>query len=350
MPPGTGAMTRRVLDGAVGPPLSGADVKSAARRLAGRVSCTPVLRHEELDRLAGIRLWLKAENMQRTGSFKIRGALLAVESLARAGSRGIVTQSTGNHALAVAVASQDHGLPAVVVLPEDVSRTKLSLVRRAGAEVILAGTSLADRVAVVAKQRACRGYDFLDPYENVNVVAGQATATAELIHQVGARGTALDAIVLPVGGGSLLAGACLAIGRQATRIIAAEPLAVPALSEAMAHEAPVTVRAEPTIADGLRPNRVGDLPFDVVRRHAVEVVTVPEWAIEKAMRLALLAGKVLLEPAAATALAVAVGYSGDSSSLGRDVGVVLTGGNVDAAVLRSLLNADGTSDFVASCS
>jgi threonine dehydratase len=150
MPPGTGAMTRRVLDGAVGPPLSGADVKSAARRLAGRVSCTPVLRHEELDRLAGIRLWLKAENMQRTGSFKIRGALLAVESLARAGSRGIVTQSTGNHALAVAVASQDHGLPAVVVLPEDVSRTKLSLVRRAGAEVILAGTSLADRVAVVA--------------------------------------------------------------------------------------------------------------------------------------------------------------------------------------------------------
>lgn len=195
---GIGTSAATVLDSP--PLLSYEGVHDALRRVAEHVVRTPVVRNEELDRLAGARLWLKAENLQRGGSFKMRGALLAVERLVAAGSAGVVAQSTGNHAIAVAMAAAEHRLPAVLVLPTDAAPTKVSRIRDAGAEVFQAGTTLAERVSLVEQLKAARGLDEIDPYQNPDVVAGQGTATAELLQQVHVAGGRLDAVVLPVGG------------------------------------------------------------------------------------------------------------------------------------------------------
>ncbi|MFC3578475.1 threonine/serine dehydratase [Streptomyces yaanensis] len=321
--------------GTEGAGLGRDDVECAARRLAGRVWRTPVVRCDRLDALAGTRLWLKAENLQRGGSFKTRGALLAVERLAAAGSRGVVAQSTGNHAIAVALAARAHGLPAVLVLPDDAVATKVDLIREAGAEIAFAGTLLAERTAMVEKIQDLRGYDVVDPYQNRDVVMGQGTATAELIGQVRAEGGRLDAVVVPIGGGSAIAGACLAAAGEDMAVVGAEPEAVASFTAALRAGRPVTVPAGYTIADGLRPDRTGSLPFDLAHGTVASVVRVSEVAIEGALRAALLHARLLIEPAAATALAAALDHA---AGFGADVGVVLTGGNVEADLVTSLLS------------
>ncbi|HZM83915.1 MAG TPA: pyridoxal-phosphate dependent enzyme [Candidatus Limnocylindrales bacterium] len=321
----------------VGRRLGRANVDRAVRQLGNRVSKTPVVRSDKLDSLAGARLWMKAENLQRGGSFKIRGALLAVDRLAALGSCGIVAQSTGNHAIAVALASFEHGLPTIVVLPCDAAPTKVGQIRRAGAEVVFAGTSLAERLAVVEELRQLHGYDVIDPYESTDVVVGQGTATAELISQVAAEGGRLNSVVVPVGGGSAIAGACLAASGLDLTVVGAEPEAVPAFSAALHAQGPVTVPARHTIADGLRPDRIGHLPFDLCHQVVAGVVKVQEAAIADALRAALLYSRLLIEPAAATALAAALQYSG---ATGTDVGVLLSGGNIEPSILTSLLTGE----------
>ncbi|MGW5369304.1 threonine ammonia-lyase [Streptomyces sp. NPDC004009] len=317
--------------------MSKRDVECAARRLAPHVSRTPVVRCDELDHLAAARLWLKAENLQRSGSFKIRGALHAVEQLAAAGCPGVVAQSTGNHGIAVASAASAHGLPAVLVLPTDAAETKVRSIRDSGAQVIRAGTSLSERCAVVDELRERYGYQVVDPYEDPNVVAGQATATAELLSQVTAVGGRLDAVILPVGGGSAIAGACLAAEGVDIAVVAAEPAAVPALSAALRAGEPVTVRPQPTMADGLRPDRIGQLPFSLIHETVTTIVEVEEAAIADAMRVALKRVRLVVEPAAATALAGALRFATGSGRRVRDIGVLLSGGNVDPRLLGSLL-------------
>jgi threo-3-hydroxy-L-aspartate ammonia-lyase len=317
--------------------LGRGDVLPAQRLLAGRIVRTPVVRSEELDRHAGARVWLKAENLQRGGSFKLRGALLAVGRLAAAGAHGVIAQSTGNHAIAVALAARDLGIPAVLVLPPDVARGKADAVRAAGAEVVRDGSTPAERSAVVERLRGERDWAVVDPWENPDVVAGQSTATAELIDQVWSAGGALDTIVVPVGGGSALAGACLAAAGLAIDVVGAEPTAVPALTAALRAGRPVAVPVRPTIADGLRPNTIGRLPFEVCRTVVSRVITVDEPAIAEALCLTLLHARLVVEPAAATALAGALALLGESGSEVRDVGVLLTGGNVDPGLVARLL-------------
>jgi threonine dehydratase len=314
-----------------------ADVLPAQRLLSGRIVRTPVVRSEELDRRAGARIWLKAENLQRGGSFKLRGALLAVGRLAGDGASGVIAQSTGNHAIAVALAARDHALPAVLVLPPDVARGKVDAVRAAGGEVVLDGATPAERFAVVARLRAERGWAVVDPWQDPDVVAGQSTATAELIDQVWTAGGALDTIVVPVGGGSALAGACLASAGLGIDVVGAEPAAVPALTEALRAGRPVTVPVRPTIADGLRPDTIGRLPFEICRTGVSRVITVDEAAIADALCLTLLHARLLVEPAAATALAGALTLLAETGNEARDVGVLLTGGNVDPALVARLL-------------
>lgn len=316
-------------------PLNSAGIREARHRLAERLARTPVLRSEELDKVAGARLWLKAENLQRGGSFKIRGALLAVERLVRSGSPGVVAQSTGNHAIAVALAARDYGLPAVLVLPRDAVPAKIRRIREAGAECRLVGTTLDERMAVVDELRDSRGLDVIDPYQNPDVVLGQGTATADLLDQVESAGGRLDAVVIPVGGGSAVAGACLATAGRGIDVVAAEPATVPSLSQALLAGRPVSVAAGTTIADGLRPDRIGRLPYDLAHDAVAEVVTVEEDAIADALRLALSHARLLVEPAAATALAAALRVA----ARGRvgDVGVLLSGGNVDMDLVTSLL-------------
>jgi threo-3-hydroxy-L-aspartate ammonia-lyase len=315
--------------------LSSRDVADAQQALADSVIRTPVIRCADLDRLAGARLWLKAENLQHGGSFKLRGALLAVGRLAAAGSNGVVAQSTGNHAISVAMAARQHRLPAVMVLPCDAAPAKVKRIQEAGAEVIQAGKLLAERMTIVDELRATRRFDIVDPYQDPDVIRGQATATAELLQQVASAGGQLDAVVLPVGGGSALAGACLASADSGIEVFGAEPLAVPALSQALALGHPVSVPVRPTIADGLRPDRIGDLPFGICQKAVKSVITVEESAIAEALRLLLVHAKVLVEPAASTALAAAFQVAARRYG---DIGVLLSGGNVESALVASLLS------------
>lgn len=319
--------------------LHHSDIDRAERRLLGRIWRTPVVRCDQLDAMAGTRLWLKAENLQRGGSFKVRGALLAVERFAARGSLGVAAQSTGNHAIAVALAAAEYGLPAVLVLPSDAPPAKADRIRRAGAEVVLVGTALAERVAAVEELRELRGYDVVDPYQNPDVVAGQGTATAELLGQVAGAGSRLDAVVVPVGGGSAVAGACLAAGERGVAVVGAEPEAVPSLTAALAAGRPVTVPARYTVADGLRPERVGDLPFALAGRRVTSVVTVSESATARALRDCLLQARLVVEPAAAVALAAALEHG---AAHGADVGVLLSGGNIDPSLVSSLLAQEDT--------
>ncbi|MFF8646229.1 threonine/serine dehydratase [Streptomyces sp. NPDC015345] len=318
------------------PGLSRADVDRAELRLAPRILRTPVIRSDQLDAQCGARLWLKAENLQRGGSFKVRGALLAVEELAAAGSRGVVAQSTGNHAIAVALAARAHALPTLIVLPSDAPPAKVGRIREAGARVVFAGTTLAERVAAVEEFRELHGYDVVDPYENPHVVAGQGTATAELLEQAAAEGVRLDTVVVPVGGGSALAGACLAASGHGAAVVGAEPEAVPAFTAALGAGEPVTVGVGLTIADGLRPDRIGALPFALAALVAEQVLTISEEAIADGMRAALLVARLLVEPAAATALAGALEYA-SGPGRGTDIGVLLSGGNVEPALVAAVL-------------
>jgi threonine dehydratase len=315
---------------------SRADVLPAQRMLAGRIVRTPVVRSEDLDRLAGARIWLKAENLQRGGSFKLRGAVLAVGRLAAAGAAGVVAQSTGNHAVAVALAAREAGLPAVLVLPADAAHNKLDTVCATGAEVVLGGATPAERAHLVDRLARQRGWPVVDPWEDPDVIAGQSTATAELIDQVWIAGGALDTVVLPVGGGSLLAGACLASAGLGIAVVGAEPAAVPALTAALHAGHPVTVPVGATIADGLRPDTIGRLPFEIARSGVDRVVTVDEPAIAEALCLALLHARLLVEPAAATALAGALTLTAGNPEI-RDIGVVLSGGNVEPLLVAHLL-------------
>ncbi|MFC4020463.1 threonine/serine dehydratase [Micromonospora sp. GCM10011542] len=350
--------------------LHRADVEEAARWLSGRVLRTPVLRSETIDRLAGARVLMKAENLQAGGSYKMRGALLAVGRLAAAGHTGVVAQSTGNHAVAVSLAARRHGLVATVVLPVDAAPTKVSRARAAGAHVVLAGTTVEERMAVARRLSAETGHPLVDAYDHPDVIAGQGSASLELIEEAARLGTPLDALVVPVGGGGGAAGACLAASGLPIDVYGVEPVGCDSLARSLAAGRRVPVEPAPTIADGLRPSCVGELPFTVLRTALRGVVRVDDEEIAAAFRLLLLELKVLTEPSGAAGLAGALslaaggaggldlaaggaggvdlaagGAGGVDPAAGRagagaqrypTVGVVLTGGNVEAALVATL--------------
>ncbi|MEV2240059.1 pyridoxal-phosphate dependent enzyme [Micromonospora sp. NPDC049891] len=296
------------------------DVPEAARWLAGRVVRTPVLRAPAIDRLVGARVLLKAENLQSGGSYKMRGGLFAVGRLAAAGYAGVVAQSTGNHAVAVALAARRFELAATVVLPVDAAPTKVARARAAGARVVLAGTTVEERLAVARRVRDETGHPIVDAYDHPDVIAGQGSASLELIEEAERAGTPLDALVLPVGGGGGVAGACLAATGRRIEVYGVEPRGCDSLARSLAAGRPVPVTPAPTIADGLRPSCVGELPFAVLRDRLRGVVRVDDDEIAEAFRLLLLELKVLAEPSGAAGLAGALRLAADGTlrSLGND--------------------------------
>jgi threonine dehydratase len=310
-------------------------VAEAARWLAGRVVQTPVLRCPALDELAGARLWLKAENLQETGSYKVRGATLAVGRVAARGGRGVIAQSTGNHGLAVAHAAAAQGLAATIVLPRDAVAHKVDRIRATGSEVVLAGGTLDERLAVVERLSRHTGYEVVDAYDHPDVIAGQGTATLELVRSAQRCGTALDAVVVPVGGGGGLAGAALATRGSGIALIGVEPVGCDSLARSLRAGAPVTVEPGPSLADGLRPSRVGRLPFELLKSRGVWAVQVDEPAIARATCLALLEARLVVEPSAGAALAGALQIA--ATGRFQDVGVLLTGGNTEIGLLSRLL-------------
>jgi threonine dehydratase len=319
--------------------VSGLDrgaVVAAAGRLAGLVHRTPVLRSDALDAIAGARLWLKCENLQRIGAFKARGALHAVGRLdPEARARGVITYSSGNHAQAVALAARHHGVAADIAMPEDAPAVKVAAVRALGARIVFAGRTSPERRRAALDIQARTGGVIVEPFDDADIIAGQGTATLELLEQVAEAGTALDAILVPVGGGGLVAGACLAAEGTGAAVIAVEPVGCDALHRSLAAGALVDVEPGPTLADGLKPTRIGELPFAVIRPRIAGSVVVDDGDIGRALVHLLLAAKVLAEPSGAAALSAAL--RGALPGSPRHVGVIVSGGNVAPELVSELL-------------
>lgn len=318
------------------------DVRAAATRIAGRVSRTPVLRVEALDALAGAELWLKAENLQRIGAFKARGAMHAVGRLGEVGrSRGVITFSSGNHAQAVALAARSYGCAATIVMPTDAPAIKVAGVRALGGEVEFAGTTSDERRAVAMERAAASGAAIVQPFDHADIVAGAGTATLELLDEVAERtgGEGLDALLVPVGGGGLIAGACLAVAPTTTKVYSVEPHGCDAMARSLEAGQRVAVPPGPTLADGLKPTMVGELNFEIARRRVAGSFRVNDPELGAALARLLIHGKVLVEPSGAAALAVALrgAAKGGLPEQPRRIGVILSGGNVDPRVVARLL-------------
>jgi threo-3-hydroxy-L-aspartate ammonia-lyase len=310
------------------------DVRAAAVRLAGVTHRTPVLTTVTLDDLTGGSVFLKAENFQRTGSFKLRGAYNKMASLASdALAAGVAAFSSGNHAQAVALAARILGTHAVILMPDDAPSAKVDATRSYGAEIVRFDRYTQDRTELGDQMARERSLTLVPPYDDPLIMAGQGTAALELIEECGE----LDAVVVPVGGGGLIAGCATAAKGLHGRIeiIGVEPAAGDDTKRSLEAGERVRIEIPHTIADGQQLERPGELTFEINRRlvDAVELVTDDE--IVDAMRFAFDRLKVVLEPSGATALAALL--AGRIAARGRRVGVVLSGGNVGAGRFCSLL-------------
>ncbi len=302
------------------------DVLSAAQRIAGRTHRTPVITCASLDRSAGRSLFFKCENLQRGGSFKLRGAWNSVAKLSdEEAGRGVVTHSSGNHAQALALAARFRGIKAQIVMPEDSSPVKRRAVEGYGGVVTPCAPTLPAREEMAQKVLEKTGGRFIHPYDAPDTIAGQGTAALELLEEVGD----LDAIVPPVGGGGLLAGTCITAKglNRSIRIFGAEPVGADDAARSLAAGERILQTDPITIADGLRTS-LGELTWPILRDHLDAIETVREEEIVAAMRLFWERTKLLIEPSSAVAVAVILSGRFPARRPAR-VGVILSGGNVD---------------------
>jgi len=303
------------------------EIRAAAERLTGTLHRTPLSSAQSLGARAGVALWLKCECFQKTGSFKPRGALNKVLSLSAADrARGLVTVSAGNHAQAVAWAARHVGAPCVVVMPTAAPRSKLDAVRGYGAEIVLHDdrATLFDRLREVER---ARGLTFIHPFDDPAVLAGAGTVGLEIIEDV----PDVEIVIVPVGGGGLMAGVASAIKAVApgTRVVAVELEAGPGLGPALAAGKAIPVpRPADTLADGMTPPFVGALPLEIAREAGVELVTVTEAEIIDAMVLLMTRAKLYVEGSGAAATA-AILAGKVTAPAGARVVAIVSGGNVD---------------------
>ena len=305
-------------------PITLEDVRAAGQRLTGVAHRTPVLRSATLDRLTGTRAFLKAENYQRVGAFKFRGAYHALAELPAAQlARGVATFSSGNHAQAVALAARELGTHALIVMPEDAPPTKLAATAGYGAEIVTYDRYTENREEIGARLAAERGLTVIPPYDYWPTMAGQGTVALELLEEVGE----LDALLVPVGGGGLAAGCATAATalHPRLRVIGVEPAAGDDTARSLRAQERVSIPVPHTLADGQAATTPGELTFSVNRRLLAEVETVSEDELRAAMRFGFEVLKSVLEPSGASALAALLA---GRLSLPRRTGVVLSGGNI----------------------
>lgn len=301
------------------------DVEAAARRIQTHIRRTPVMTSRSLDALAGCSLHFKCENLQRVGAFKFRGACNAVYSLTdEQAAHGVVTQSSGNHGAAVALACRGRGIPATVVVPANAPKIKLAAITDFGARVVPCAVDQADRDRVTAQVLAETGGHLVHPFNDARVIAGQGTATLELLQDV----PDLDIVIAPVSGGGLLSGACIAgHGLNANlQMYGAEPDGAGDAHDSLRDGQRVTGRKANTLCDGLRAE-LGTLTFAILREHLREVLLVDDARTIAAMRLIWERLKIVVEPSAAITLAAILTHRDVFE--GRRIGVILSGGNVD---------------------
>jgi threonine dehydratase len=310
------------------------DVQAAAGRLEGVAHRTPVLTGRLLDEATGAgRVLLKAENLQRAGAFKFRGAYNAVASLTREErARGVATVSSGNHAGALALAARLHEIPAVILMPDDAPAGKLAATAGYGAEIIGFDRYAQDREALLAALVEERGLVPVHPYDDPRVMAGQGTTALELLEDAGP----LDVVLVCLGGGGLLSGCATAIKALApdTRVIGVEPEEGDDFVRSLAAGERVRIDVPRTIADGQQLPIPGELTFPVIQELVDEVVTVSDAEIVDAMRLLFERAKTVTEPSGASAFAALL--AGRIDATGLRVGVTLSGGNITAARFAEL--------------
>jgi threonine dehydratase len=306
--------------------IAAADINRARLRLKRVAHRTPVFTSRTLDELAGATVFLKAENLQRVGAFKFRGAYNKLACLtAEERGRGVAAVSSGNHAQAVALAAKLHGARATILMPADAAPAKLAATRSYGAKVVEFDRYADDREDMLAVLAAERGLTVVHPFDDPEVIAGQGTVALELVEEAGP----LDLFVCPVSGGGLIAGCAtaLASASPATRIVGVEPEAGDDMRRSLAAGKRVRIGVPRTIADGLQVDMPSELTFAVARERVDAMVTVTDAQIRAAMRFLFARLKLVAEPSGAAALAALM--AGRIPDAGGRVGVVLSGGNVD---------------------
>lgn len=315
-----------------------ADVMQAKVRIKDYVKETPLIRAEKLEELFdGAEIWLKLENMQYTGSFKVRGVANKMLSLTEEElARGVTAASSGNHAQAVSYIASKLGAKAAIVMPENAPKAKVAGAKGYGAEVVLYGFTGEDRDfkcnELIAERGLCLVHSHMDPY----VITGHATVAVEAWEQMGGE---MDEIILPCGAGSLTSGASFAMKQLAPQVTvtAVEPAEVPRFTESLKAGKPVTVTMGQTIADGLRVSKAEEINYCLIRDNVDNLLTIEESYIEQAVKEVALRAKITAEPSSCVVIAAALAGKIDTSK-GRKLCFVISGGNVDADLYSKLIS------------
>ncbi|PYM92068.1 MAG: pyridoxal-5'-phosphate-dependent protein [Candidatus Rokuibacteriota bacterium] len=311
------------------------DVRAAAQRLSGHVYRTPVISSPAVDETSGYRVFFKCESLQRAGSFKIRGALNKLLSLAPAErARGVVAYSSGNHAQGVALAAQIVGTTAIICMPTDAPTLKVEATRGYGAEVVFYDRQTDDRAAVARRIVGDTGRVLVPPYDDGAIMAGQGTAALELLQEV----ASLDSLVAPVGGGGLMAG-CSTVARTLVPGIAVFGVEADTANDtylSLQKGERVTIPPPPTIADGIRLQTPGELTFPILKENLAGIVLVSDAEIVAAVRFLALRARIVVEPTGAVGAAAVLTRKLELPP-GASVGVVLSGGNIDPDLLIQIL-------------
>jgi len=302
------------------------DIRAAARRIEPYVHRTPVMSSRLINAAAGCDIHFKCENLQKAGAFKARGAhnaVLCLDEMQRAA--GVATHSSGNHGAALALAASRFGIPARIVMPDNAPRVKVDAVRAYGGDITFCEPTLAAREDTLEAVCARSGATFIPPYDHPDIIAGQGTCALELAAQLD---PAPDFLLIPVGGGGLLAGCAIASRALLphTRVIGAEPAGADDALRSFRSGQWQPQRAPDTVADGLRTS-LGQLNFSLIRRHVDDILSADDPAILDAMRLVWTRMKLLVEPSAAVGLAVIMSHP--SRFAGKLVAIVFSGGNID---------------------
>ncbi len=314
------------------PMISLADVREAAARIHGRVIRTPALASDAISRATGAQVVLKLDNLQATGAFKERGAANRLALLSETERRaGVIAMSAGNHAQAVARHASLLGIAAVIVMPKLTPATKVTRTAAWGARVVMHGDTLAEAAEHAQALAAAEGLVFIHPYDDAAVIAGQGTLALELLEDA----PDLDMLVIPVGGGGLLAGCAVAATglKPGIEVIGVEVAAYAALAQRLAGQ-PVSVGGA-TIAEGIAVRDIGEIPLRHIRAHVADVVVVPERAVEEAIALLAEGAKVVAEGAGAAGVAALLTLP--DRFAGKKVGVAICGGNIDPRILANVL-------------
>jgi len=309
-------------------------ITEAAARIDGRIHRTPVVTSRSFNQRAGCEVFFKCENLQRAGAFKIRGATNKILSLTETQKRrGVAAFSSGNHAQAVALASREAGVSAVIAMPDDAPKAKVAATREYGAEVIFYDRQNQDREAVAIEISQREGRVMVPPYDDYFILAGQGTCGLEFLQEV----PDLDCLLTPCSGGGLFAGVSTAAKAINPRIrcFAVEPDSANDTQQSFRKGARVSIGPPPTIADGLRVQSPGALTFPILQQTAEDVLTVSDEEIIEAMKFMLIRMKLLVEPSGGAAAAAVLNRKLPENA--KRVGVVLSGGNIDADLLSKLL-------------